>query len=182
MVKNYTAAQISLQKALISLLQKSNLTDIQVKDLCQKAHVARSTFYAYYDNTDALLAETEDWFIRQLAIKDKEITQQKNKEAENFTYFADLLQFVKQNKKLLQALLINNYDHRLVQKWKKAIKKNLLKRLKPNALSIEQELILEMVASEVISAFVFYLEHPQIKNSFIEEIIVRRLADLSKYF
>lgn len=182
MVKNYTSAQISLQKALISLLQKTDLLHVQVKDLCQKAHVARSTFYVYYDNTDALLVEAEDWFIGQLAAKDEEITQQQNKKANNFAYFSDLLQFVKQNKKLLQALLINNYDHRLVEKWKIAIKKNLLKRLKPNALSIEQELILEMVASEVISAFVFYLEHPQIKSSFIEKMIAQRLAELNKYF
>ncbi len=47
---NCTAAQRTLQRALIELNQKKEIYCISVKELCNQAHVARSTFYSYYDN------------------------------------------------------------------------------------------------------------------------------------
>lgn len=181
-MRHYTSAQISLQAALIKKLQRTSLAQLKVKDLCQEANVARSTFYAYYDNPAALLEETEDWFIARLSALDQPIAQQQNKQPENFAYFGRLLIFVRKQQALLQALLVKNYDHRLVVKWKQAIKLNLLQRLKASNLSLEQGLILEIAASEVISAFAFYLQHPAMDLASIEKIIARRLSELNEYF
>lgn len=57
---SFTPAQEALQRALVALLIEKPLERIGVKELCAWAHVARSTFYAYYQNVDSLLAEVED--------------------------------------------------------------------------------------------------------------------------
>ena len=49
--------------ALISLLENKDFTDITIMDICNKAGVNRSTFYAHYDNTYDLLKETYQGMI-----------------------------------------------------------------------------------------------------------------------
>jgi AcrR family transcriptional regulator len=93
--KSYTSAQIALRQALIALLLNKKLEQISVKALCEQAAVARSTFYAYYENTSDLLAETENWFIGSLAKLDQKLTDAKNyQKPDDFNYFANLLAFV----------------------------------------------------------------------------------------
>ncbi len=49
--------------ALISLLETKDFADITIMDICNKAGVNRSTFYAHYDNTYDLLKETHAGLI-----------------------------------------------------------------------------------------------------------------------
>lgn len=73
-----------------------------------------------------------------------------------------MIDFIDKKSSELTTLLIKNYNHRLVEKWKVAIKAHLWERLKLTKTSPKQELIFEMVASEVISAFIFYLKQPNL--------------------
>lgn len=182
--KTYTSAQIALQQALIALLLSKKLEQISVKALCERAAVARSTFYAYYENTSDLLNETENWFINELAKLDKNLTDQTHyQKPDDFAYFANLLDFVQANQQLLTALLIKNYDHRLVAQWKRAIKNNLFQRIKPAQLTVKDELLFEITASEVISAFIFYLNHlDEIDEQTVLPIIAEQLTILEKQF
>jgi hypothetical protein len=97
-----------------------------------------------------------------------------------------LLHFIEGKKELLTALVIKNYDHELVEKWKLAIKSNLFKRIQPQKFDLTADLLFEMLASEVISAFIFYLQHLNEKDSLppeqILQIIANKLADFKAYF
>ncbi|MCH3904299.1 MAG: hypothetical protein LKF01_07065 [Lactobacillus sp.] len=183
----YTMAQESLRYGLIDLLNEKSIEQVSVKELCQKSSVARSTFYAYYNNVKDLLVETEDWFIAQLSKLDQNITDPANfKNPQDFGYFYTLLHFIEGKKELLTALVIKNYDHELVEKWKLAIKSNLFKRIQPQKFDLTADLLFEMLASEVISAFIFYLQHLNEKDSLppeqILQIIANKLADFKAYF
>lgn len=46
-----------MDRALIELLENKDFSDISIMDICAKAGVNRSTFYAHYDNTYDLLRE-----------------------------------------------------------------------------------------------------------------------------
>lgn len=48
-----------IKAALIELLKTKNLSDISVSELCSKADIHRSTFYAHYDNTTELVVDLE---------------------------------------------------------------------------------------------------------------------------
>ena len=54
----YFNAASKMQKSLISLLDKKEFDKITVKEICENAHVNRSTFYLHYDNVNDFLAET----------------------------------------------------------------------------------------------------------------------------
>ena len=58
--RNATQAQEAIEKALLSLLDEKELYKISVKELCNRANVARSTFYAYYESVSALMVEIEN--------------------------------------------------------------------------------------------------------------------------
>lgn len=48
-----------IQAALLELLEEQELDQITVSQLCQRAEVNRSTFYAHYDDVLSLMEETE---------------------------------------------------------------------------------------------------------------------------
>ena len=149
-----TSAQQALHQGLVTLLNTEKINQVSIKKLTLTSNVARSTFYAYYDNIDNLLEEIEDTFIENLNTLDQSIT---DSATNNFTYFYEVLSYVEKNSNLLSALLIKDYDYRLVEKWKTAIKANLYRRFKLADPNIKAELLFEMTASEVISADIFYL-------------------------
>ena len=53
----YFNTSLKMNDALISLLNKKDFGYITVKDICNEAHVNRSTFYLHYNSTVDLLAE-----------------------------------------------------------------------------------------------------------------------------
>ena len=76
-----------LGEALIRLLQTSTIDKISVKDICEEAHVNRSTFYNYIDDKYQLLdavmfASTEVFiekcqaFVDEWALADPELKQE----------------------------------------------------------------------------------------------------------
>lgn len=53
-----------MNNALITLLENKDFLKISITDICQKAGVNRSTFYAHYDNTYDLLKEVYQRLIK----------------------------------------------------------------------------------------------------------------------
>ncbi len=54
-----------MDEALLSLLEKKELSYITVKEICEKAGVNRSTFYLHYENIGDLLAECAEYMNRR---------------------------------------------------------------------------------------------------------------------
>lgn len=57
-------ALMRIQETLLSLLKDKALADISVIELCERAHVSRTTFYAYYSNVDDVYRE----LVRELVM------------------------------------------------------------------------------------------------------------------
>ena len=54
-------SKMMLKNALLDLLrEKGMITKISVRELCERADLNRSTFYAHYSEPKQLLAEVED--------------------------------------------------------------------------------------------------------------------------
>ncbi len=61
--KNNSRSQASrqaLRQALLTLLEKQELSEITAAQLCREAGINRSTFYAHYENMWDVLAELEE--------------------------------------------------------------------------------------------------------------------------
>ena len=46
--RNRTVSRKKIQNAVVELLKNSNLENLKVTEICQKAHINRSTFYDNY--------------------------------------------------------------------------------------------------------------------------------------
>ena len=55
--KYFNTARL-MDEALLILLEKKDIEEITVKEICEKAGVNRSTFYLHYDTIDDLFQET----------------------------------------------------------------------------------------------------------------------------
>ncbi len=99
---------IKMDTALFRLLDTKDFQDITITDICQKAGVNRSTFYAHYANTLDLLEETEkrimsDFFKNfqsELAVENIDDLSIDDSIFISTKYLLPYLEFVKENKKL----------------------------------------------------------------------------------
>lgn len=97
-----------LHNALIALLEKKDFTDISIKEICEKAGINRSTFYAHYENTAELAFDIEkniiDKFEREnselLAKKISEFPKSKEHIYIDDTILSVYLEFIKAHKRI----------------------------------------------------------------------------------
>lgn len=106
-----------MDSALIALLETKEFSEISIMDICKKAGVNRSTFYAHYDNTCELLQQTYDGLIKNFLTECKfeapdnvSDLHSLSKDELNFItpkYLLPYLQYVKKHKRLFKIYADN---------------------------------------------------------------------------
>ena len=56
--QQYKDSEKRMQDALMELTESQELADVTVMDICKKAHINRTTFYAHYEDTYDLMSMT----------------------------------------------------------------------------------------------------------------------------
>ena len=108
----YFNTALLMNKALLMLLEKKDINEITIKEICEKAGVNRTTFYLHYQNIDDLFQETIDLinseFQKSFKMKDvKSIIKQGKIEELVFIreeFIKPYLEFVKENKRVLKMI------------------------------------------------------------------------------
>lgn len=154
-----TPAQRALREALVELMLEKAFARIGVKELCGAAHVARSTFYAYYDNTDELLVEIEDVHISRIALMNQAVSDPHITTPEDMRFFDQTLAYIQEHQCDFFALLVANPDARFALKWKTEIKKHLRRRRSAQGAPPFSALTEEVASCAVVSAVAYYLEN-----------------------
>lgn len=177
--KHHTAAQLSLQKSIIELNQHYEIHDISIKELCKQAHVARSTFYAYYDNVTDLQEDIENTLIYNLLKLNHNFINRSIVHEMDLEFFENTLQYIMENSQIFHTFLITNPNIRFIKRWKEAIKYHFWERLFRDQNRVNEKLILELIASQAITAFTFWLENPDDVNiSGTNKLIIQTLNTL----
>ena len=84
-----------MKDALLELLERKNLANISVKELCETADVHRTTFYLHYTDPADLLREIEQDFLDQIPTPPKVIDEPSQEQLlEATTAFFD---YIRQN-------------------------------------------------------------------------------------
>ncbi|MGN1061764.1 MAG: TetR/AcrR family transcriptional regulator [Candidatus Scatosoma sp.] len=106
-----------MDSALISLLENREFSQISIMDICQRAGVNRSTFYAHYDNTYDLLKEThrnlianfmeECAFDSPVDISDMRILSKDDLNFITPKYLLPYLRYIKKHKRLCKIYADN---------------------------------------------------------------------------
>ena len=121
---------MKMDDALIALLERKEFRDISIIDICEKAGVNRSTFYAHYDNLYDLLKETQERAVAEFfasfgaSISTADFSKMSADELIFITpqYLVPYLTFVKKNKRLYEvynnsnAFPLGEMDKQLIEK------------------------------------------------------------------
>ena len=94
-------SKILLKNALMDLLgEKGSVAKISVRELCERADLNRSTFYAHYSEPKELLDATQDHL--------KKIGAENDLGAHR--YLLSFLMYIKENDKPFRTLLVDSVD------------------------------------------------------------------------
>lgn len=103
-----------LKEAMLELLEQRPIERITITDVCRRADVNRSTFYAYYTDVAALMLEIENDVLEQLPAS-PDIPASQNQFLPALEEFFD---YVRGNERLFRLLLVqrdsSSFNRRLV--------------------------------------------------------------------
>lgn len=124
--------QALLKQSLVELLEHKSIHQITIKEICERANVSRSTFYAYYGSQYELLNAIEREIIEEtqaLASKETCHDEEHTKRLleEHFHYTLDHIQELQAfsmggsedymlPKRAMQIILLPYIDHKLMQR------------------------------------------------------------------
>ena len=124
MDKRIVNTKASLKKGLFELVRNKAIERITVKELCEQAHVNRSTFYAYYKSPEDLLEEV----LNELYARFEEAAKGGE---EDGTYLKMMLTVAQENKLFVSVMMSNKVfgewvrnvfymlENRIMEEWNK---------------------------------------------------------------
>ena len=155
-----TPAKVALQNAFLVLAHRKPYASIGVSELCAKAHVARTTFYANYPNTAALLEEIENDLIADLLQVNDHKRNQIQASEEYATFMRNAEQFIDRHREPLYTMLVAQPDSGLIEKWKTGVKYHFWEIFQKEQTAAG-EFGLEMVASIALAGYTYLLKNPK---------------------
>lgn len=180
-MQKLTPAQEAMEAALLSLLDEKDLHKISVKEICERANVARSTFYAYYDVIDDCLAVIENHFLHELIELNLERKACDKNVYADLSFSESTIRYIQANKKMLYLFLIKRYNYRFVTRWKDAIKYHLYTQMPVGISEQNKELTLEIIASGIIGAYRHWLKNPyELDTEYVKRLIQRAMEAYSE--
>ena len=148
----------SIQRTLIEMLHEKPLIDITVKELCSRAHVARSTFYAHYRNADEVLVQVDDALVADIIALNEPIADISRTQAGDMDFFRGTLDYLDEHREVMGVLLVERPDARFIEAWKDGIKGHLRARYPMRAGTENGELAMEVTASSLVAACTYELK------------------------
>ena len=147
----------ALSHALIALIQDKRYEAITVQDICERANVGRSTFYAHYQDKDDLLASNFQQMMESLG------SQVEWRDSQFRFPIAPLFQHVQEHHHLYKALAWGGGFDVLLragqQQWRTQIEKHLTTSLPPGHLpAIPLDVITVYLAGALQTMLLWWLE------------------------
>ncbi|MGN0534575.1 MAG: TetR/AcrR family transcriptional regulator [Eubacterium sp.] len=102
-------SKMLLKNALMDALkEKGSVNKVSVRELCERADLNRSTFYAHYSEPKDLLIELEDEILQSTKEHLEKIGAENDLGAHK--YISSFLKYIKDNDKQFRTLLIDSAD------------------------------------------------------------------------
>lgn len=165
----------ALFKALMSLLQEYSFEEIKVSDICSKALINRSTFYAHYNDKYELFIDGIEVLKRDLkSALDSNITNTKEYYLKMLDVFLDSID---KEKNTYTSIMINNRNSiifdMIYDVLNKDIKEKLQEEKKDN--SIPFDIVTSFYIGAVVNVGLLYLKNPKYSKeellNYLEKLI-----------
>lgn len=160
-----------LYETLIELMKTKTFEEIKVSDICTKALINRSTFYAHYEDKYELLLEfinsLKEEFINELS-KNKNILNTREYYLEVIRLFLD---HIENKKDIYNAIMINNRNSIMMDILSSVANNEVIKKMESSNIStkVPANIIAKFYLGGVLNLGIEWLRDTN-KNS-KEEII-----------
>lgn len=105
-----------IKEGLISLMEEKPIEKITVRELCERADVNRSTFYAHYQDIPDVLRNIENDILEN--IPSANLTQESSHfEDQIMSLFTLFFDYVKSNRRQFRILLLETRSDDFVARW-----------------------------------------------------------------
>lgn len=98
-----------LKESFIKLLNKKDISQISIKEICEDADINRATFYAHYSDQYDLLRKIEDELLENVSSYISEYAQ-KDAHLDNTEMVEKIFEYIKENAELCKLLLSEQGD------------------------------------------------------------------------
>ncbi len=128
------------QNAVLELLEeKGGIEKISVRELCARAELNRSTFYAHYTEPREVLAEAEEDVLRETAEHIRRIGAQKTGGGKE--YVSSFLRYIRENDKIFRVLLVTAADPAFKSRFMQLALLNLFEHMQLTMDAAKQQYI-----------------------------------------
>ncbi len=98
-----------LKQSFINLLEKKNISQITIKEICEDADINRATFYSHYNDQYDLLRRIEDELLDNVRAHLSQMDRSSNREDAVATT-EKIFEYINENAKLCKLLLSEKGD------------------------------------------------------------------------
>jgi AcrR family transcriptional regulator len=111
--------QKTLRDSLVALMKEKSILDISIREICEKAGVSRSTFYAYYNDQYDLLRQMGEEIVVEMEkiVRPYLGAERKAPSRATTALLEDILQYIINNNNSIQVLLSENGDSGFQKKF-----------------------------------------------------------------
>lgn len=142
----------SLYEALLTLMEEKTFEEIKVSDICSKALINRSTFYAHFDDKYTLLAD----LIQDLKISlQEELLKNKNITNSKEYYLAVvelLLDHMEEKRKIYTSIMIHNKNSIAMDMIYDTLNEDITKRIEEEGNKIYNNIPSDFIAKFYLGA------------------------------
>lgn len=98
-----------IKESFLNLLEKKDISQITVKEICEDADINRATFYSHYTDVYDLLKKIEDEFLDNVNAYLSQLDK-KGKNVDDYNLAEKIFDYIKDNAKLCKLLLSERGD------------------------------------------------------------------------
>ncbi|MBP1626426.1 MAG: hypothetical protein H6Q00_901 [Holophagaceae bacterium] len=170
-----------IKAKFVDIYGKRGLRKMNVKMLCSAIPIARTTFYAYFNDLDEVLDEVENDLIDQmfrLNVGFKEYDLTSFEEEGHFKCFNDTLALIKKHASLYRVLMGRQAEPTFAMKWKNIIKTHFMEKYRKELPEFRYTgLVIEQIACSILGAYRYWIfEDDGIATDVIADLCCARIC------
>jgi len=169
----------ALYNALIDLMKEKTFEEIKVSDICDRALINRSTFYAHFDDKYQLLSTLIDDLKKSLINELKKNTNINSVKDYYIEVIKIFLQHVEDKKDTYKAIAINNRNSILVDIISDVIDNDIIIHLNNdksnNKSNIPENIIAKFFVGAVVNVGIYWIYN---SNKYSKDEMLNYLIEL----
>lgn len=146
----------SLTQALLALLPERGWDELTVQDLCERANIGRSTFYAHFQSKDELLVGSlKD--LRSFLAGQRQLAREAPP-AHELGFMRALLEHIDENKMLCRAIFGRRSGHVVQTRFREMITELVRDSLAPAPSGWQREATVHFIAGALVELLAWFVD------------------------